>query len=154
VIRDFIPQSWPVRIEGGNPNYNIYAGGAWIDSAYLSLKRAKHIKVWKPAEVPNYLNYGKNPRVGNIIVVADSAWSVSVQIPVKHYSGGSHGYDIRNTDMHAIFYAVGPAFKQNYVHPSFQNIHIYPLLAYLLGIKPASTDGDFQQVINMLKPVK
>lgn len=154
VLRDFIPESWPVRIEGGNPNFNLYADGAWADSAYISLKRALHIKVWKPSEVPQYLNYGTNPRVGNIILVADSAWSISVQKPKKAYSGGTHGYDTRNTDMHAIFYAVGPAFKQNYVQPSFQNIHIYPLLAYLLGIQPAKTDGDLQQIVTMLNPVK
>jgi len=153
-LRDFIPQYWPVRMEGGNPNYNIYAEGAWVDSAYLSLKKAQHIKVWKPSEVRDYFNNGKNPRIGNIIVVADSAWSVSVQKPEKIYSGGSHGYDIRNTDMHAIFYAVGPAFKQNYIQPSFQNTNIYPLLAYLLGIKPAANDGDIRNVIQILKPIK
>ncbi len=152
VIRDYIPAKWPVRIEGGNPNFNIYAKGAWVDSAYLSLKKAPHLSVWKPNEVPAYLNYGKNQRVGNIIVVADSAWSVSVLRPNEKLTGGTHGYDPRDTDMHAIFYAAGPAFRQHYVQPSFQNIHIYPLLAYLLGIKPAETDGDLKQVIGMLKP--
>jgi predicted AlkP superfamily pyrophosphatase or phosphodiesterase len=154
VLRDFIPESWPVRIEGGNPNFNLYADGAWVDSAFISLKKAQHIKVWRPSEVPGYLNYGKNPRVGNIIIVADSAWSVSLQKPKKTISGGTHGYDTRNTDMHAIFYAVGPAFKQDYIQPSFQNTHIYSLLAYLLGILPADTDGNLKEVINMLKPVK
>jgi alkaline phosphatase D len=154
VLRNYIPESWPVRIEGGNPNFNLYAEGAWVDSAYISLKKASHIKVWKPAEVPQCLNYGTNHRVGNIIVVADSSWSVSLQKPKKQYTGGTHGYDTRNTDMHAIFYAVGPAFKQNYIQPSFQNTHIYSLLAYLLGIKPAQTDGNLKEVINMLKPVK
>jgi predicted AlkP superfamily pyrophosphatase or phosphodiesterase len=154
VLRDYIPESWPVKIEGGTPNFNLYAEGAWIDSAYQSLKKAPHLEVWKPSEVPAYLNYGTNPRVGNIIVVADSAWAVSVQKPKKAYTGGTHGYDIRNSDMHAVFYAAGPAFKENYVQPSFQNIHIYPLLAYLLGINPAPSDGDLNQVITMLKPVK
>ena len=154
VLRDFIPESWPVRIEGGNPNFNIYAEGAWVDSAYYSLCKVAHLKVWKPSEVPHYLNYGRNPRVGKIIVVADSAWSVSIQKPKKQFSGGTHGYDIHDTDIHAIFYAIGPAFKQNYVQPSFQNTDIYPLLAYLLGIKPAKTDGNIQEVIHMLKPVK
>jgi hypothetical protein len=56
--------------------------------------------------------------------------------------------------MHAIFYAVGPAFKQNYIQPSFQNTNIYPLLAYLLGIKPAANDGDIRNVIQILKPIK
>lgn len=151
-IRDFIPENWPVRIEGGNPNFNLYAEDGWVDSAYHALKKANHLQVWKPAEVPEHLNYGSNPKVGDIIVVADSAWSVTFRKPKKHFTGGTHGYDIRNTDVHAIFYAAGPAFKQNYVHPAFQNIHIYPLLARLLGIQSAKTDGDLLQVIDMLKP--
>lgn len=151
VLRDYIPQSWPVRIEGGTPNFNLYAQGAWKDSAYVALKKAPHIQVWKPAEVPAYLNYGKNPRVGDIIVVADSAWSVSISKPEIESTGGTHGYDPRDTDMHAIFYAVGPDFKKNYIQSSFQNIHIYPLLAYLLGIQPAKTDGDLKQVIDMVR---
>lgn len=151
-LRDHIPAGWPVRIEGGNPNFNLYAEGEWVDSTYHALKKAEHIRVWKPTEIPEYLNYGSNPRVGEIIVVADSAWSLTLNRPKQQFTGGTHGYDIRNTDVHAIFYAAGPAFKQNYVHPSFQNIHIYPLLARLLGIRPAKTDGDLQQVIDMLKP--
>jgi alkaline phosphatase D len=151
-IRDFIPENWPVRIEGGNPNFNIYAEDGWGDSAYLALKKSNHLQVWKPSEVPEHLNYGSNPKVGDIIVVADSAWSITLKNPKKQFTGGTHGYDIRNTDIHAIFYASGPAFKLNYIHPSFQNIHIYPLLARLLGINPAKTDGDLLQVIDMLKP--
>ena len=154
VLRDYIPQSWPVMIQGGTPNFNIYAPGVWKDSAYMALKKAPHIQVWKPVEVPAYLNYGKNQRVGDIIVVADSAWSVSLSKVEKESTGGTHGYDPRDTDMHAIFYAVGPDFKKNYVQPSFQNIHIYPLLAYLLAILPAKTDGDLQQVIDMVKSRK
>ena len=154
VLRDFIPETWPVRIEGGNPNYNIYADKAWADSAYNVLKKIKGIEVWKPAEVPAYLRYGSNPRVGDLIVVADSAWSVTLNKPQKEYTGGTHGYDIRDTDIHAIFYATGPAFKKNFVQPSFPNVDLYPLLAYMLGIKPKATDGDLNQVIMMLKPSK
>jgi len=151
-LSTYIPENWPVRIEGGNPNFNLYAEGAWIDSAYTALKKAGHLQVWKPAEVPEHLNYGKNPRVGDIIVVADSAWCVTLNQPNESFTGGTHGYDIRNTDIHAIFYAAGPAFKQGYVHSSFQNTDIYPLLAHLLGINPAKTDGDLRHVSGMLKP--
>ena len=153
-LRDYIPESWPVRIEGGNPNYNLYADKAWTDSAYFALKKVKGIKVWRPNEVPGYLNYGTNPRVGSIILVADSSWSISLSAPDKTFTGGTHGYDIRNTDIHAIFYATGPAFKRGYVQPSFPNTDIYPLLAFLLGIEPANTDGDFNHVIHMLKMTK
>ncbi len=151
-LRDFIPESWPVKIEGGNPNFNIYTSGSWVDTVYLALGKAAGIKVWKPAEVPSYLNYGTNPRVGDIVVVADSAWSVTLNHPKNDFTGGTHGYDIRNTDVHAIFYAAGPDFKQGYIQPSFQNIHIYSLLAHLLGIIPAKTDGDLDFVLDMLKP--
>ncbi len=153
-LRDYIPISWPVRIEGGNPNFNIYADKLWTDSVYFALKKAPGIKVWKPDEVPQYLNYGKNPRVGSIILVADSSWSISLSAPDKTFTGGTHGYDIRNTDIHAIFYATGPAFNRGYVQPAFPNTDIYPLLAFLLGIKPANTDGDFNHVIHMLKMTK
>jgi alkaline phosphatase D len=149
---DFIPESWPVRIEGGNPNFNIYSSGPWVDSVYMALSKAPGIKVWKPAAVPLYLNYGTNPRVGDLIVVADSAWSITLNHPKSDFTGGTHGYDIRNTDVHAIFYAAGPDFKQGFIQPAFQNIHIYSLLAHLLGIIPAKTDGDLQPVIDMLKP--
>jgi len=152
VLRDYIPAEWPVRIEGGNPNFNLYAKGYWIDSTYNILKKVNGLTVWKPGEVPEYLQYGSNARVGNLILVADSAWSLTLKTPKKSFSGGTHGYDINNMDMHTIFYAAGPAFKENFVQPSFQNIHIYPLLAHLLGIVPAKTDGDLFKVSGMLKP--
>ncbi len=151
VLNDYIPGNWKLRIEGGNPNFNIYGEGQWIDSAYNSLKRAPHIKVWKPDEIPAYLNYGKNPKDGDIIAVADSGWSLTLKKPLIPSEGGAHGYEINNTDMHAIFYAAGPAFKVNYIHPSFRNVDIYPLLAHLLGIVPAQNDGDIREVIDMLK---
>jgi alkaline phosphatase D len=151
-LKDHIPGNWPVRMEGGNPNFNFYADGTYADSVYLALKPLKGISVYRPSEIPEHLNYGKNPRVGDVIVFADSAWSITFNKPKKQFTGGTHGYDIRNTDVHTIFYAAGPAFKQNYIHPSFQNIHIYPLLALLLGIMPAKTDGDLLQVVDMLKP--
>ncbi len=150
VLRELIPEYWPVLIEGGNPNFNLYCEGAWIDSVYNALKGVEGIQAWRPFDVPGYLNYGHNHRVGDIIIVADSAWSVTKNKPENAYTGGTHGYDIKNTDIHAIFYAAGPDFKKDYVHPSFQNTHIYILLAHLLGIKPVATDGNFQTIQDML----
>jgi len=150
VLTDYIPEKWPVRFEGGNPNFNLYVEKNYVDLVYSSLKKAKGINVWKPAEVPGHLHYGSNPRVGDIIVVADSGWSVTEFAPDQMYTGGTHGYDIQNTDIHAIFYASGPDFKKGYFRPSFQNIHIYSLLAHLLKIRPVETDGSFDAVKDML----
>lgn len=150
-LSDFISESWNVRIEGGDPMYNIYAEAPVVDSVYQRLKAVPHMQVWKAGEVPAHLNYRGNLRIGDIVIVADSAWSITRNAPKESYTGGTHGYDPRNTAMHTIFYAAGPAFKQGYVQPSFQNIHIYPLLAKILGIVPAKTDGDLEQVMGMLR---
>jgi len=151
-LDDYIPKTWPVIIEGANPMFSFYCDEAWADSVYLSLKKAENLNVWKSDQIPERLNYGNNPRTGSIVALADSAWSITFRRPGRTYSGGTHGYDINNTDMHAIFYAAGPAFKKNYIHPTFRNTNIYPLLAHLLGIIPAKTDGDLKEVIDMLNP--
>ena len=64
---------------------------------------------------------------------------------------GNHGYDNREKDMWAIFYATGPAFKKGYVQQVFPNISIYPLIAYLLGIQIPPADGKLRPVRKMLK---
>jgi hypothetical protein len=43
--------------------------------------------------------------------------------------------------MRGIFVARGPAFRRGVVVPAFRNIHLYPLLARLLGLEPATNDG-------------
>jgi hypothetical protein len=52
--------------------------------------------------------------------------------------------------MQAIFLARGPAFKKGVMVPPFQNIHIYALLAHLLGLTPAPNDGSLDSVKSVL----
>jgi len=53
--------------------------------------------------------------------------------------------------MHSIFYAAGPAFKKNRLHPTFTNIDIYPRVGEILKINVPNSDGDIRNVIGMLK---
>ncbi|RLD50196.1 MAG: alkaline phosphatase family protein, partial [Bacteroidetes bacterium] len=122
----------------------------FIDSVYLQLKKVQHITCWKSGELPERLHYGNNPRTLDIIVVADSSWSL-VSEKKKKVGKGTHGYDNDNKDMHAIFYAYGPAFKSNYTASTFTNVDIYPLIANILGLQPAKTDGDIENVKGVLK---
>ena len=64
---------------------------------------------------------------------------------------GAHGYDPTNPYMHAIFRAVGPAFKQGYIARQFENVDIYPLICHLLGIEPAPCDGQLDRIKHILK---
>ena len=53
--------------------------------------------------------------------------------------------------MGAIFIAAGPAFREGVTVPAFQNIHVYPLLAEILGIRPARVDGSIDSVRALLR---
>lgn len=125
----------------------------YADSVYLGLQKAPHLRVWKRDSIPDYLHYGTHPRVLDLVIALDDGWSVTDRPnpDPERYHGGSHGYDPTFKSMHAIFYAAGPAFKTGYVHPTFENVHIYSLIAEILNLDPAPTDGDLKTVAGMLK---
>ena len=149
-LEDHIKASWIREIQGYNPNFNIMAKDGCLDSLYDALQQADHLKVWKSGQLPERLHYGTNARCMDLIVLADSAWRIVDRRTGRRSSRGDHGYDNRDTDMHAVFYATGPAFKTNYIHPTFNNTDLYLLMAHILGLKPAETDGNFNNVKAML----
>ena len=63
----------------------------------------------------------------------------------EYKSNGTHGYDPAVKNMHGIFYAIGPQIKSNYKIGTFENIHVYPLICELLGIKPYADAPDAPQ---------
>lgn len=83
-------------------------------------------------------------------MLADSAWTI-VQNPARRVPKGAHGFDADNPNMHAIFYASGPVFKQGYQAGGFNNIDLYLLIARLLNLRPAAVDGTIDKVAGMLK---
>ncbi|NQT78588.1 MAG: alkaline phosphatase family protein [Bacteroidetes bacterium] len=150
-LEDYIKDSWVKNLQGYNPNYNILAEDGCMDSLYHALTAGDHFTVWKAGEVPERLHYGTHPRITDLIVCADSAWRLKWKRDDRKGPYGDHGYDNRNTDMHAIFYATGPAFKKGHVHPTFNNVDLYPLMAYILGLEPAEVDGKLENVVDMLE---
>jgi predicted AlkP superfamily pyrophosphatase or phosphodiesterase len=64
---------------------------------------------------------------------------------------GNHGYDDTLPSMRAIFVAQGPAFRRGVTVPPFRSIHVYPLLAEVLDLAPAPTDGSLDSVRAMLR---
>lgn len=149
VMENHINTAWFSEIQGYNPNFLLKVKDGLLDTACYVLSKIPHIKAWKHGEVPEHLNYGSHPRTLDIILVADPGWIVTWE-ERDSYSKGAHGYDNNNFDMHAIFYATGPAFKKGIVFPTFDNIDIYPLIAEILGLKPAEVDGKLENVKEML----
>lgn len=120
-LDDYINPVWMDTLLGNNPTYMFAPKEGYIDSVYFALKKSGHLQVWKKSEIPEHLHYGKHSRVMEIVAAADSSWSIVLRKDLENddYFGGTHGYDPGNKDMHAIFYACGPAFKKGYVHPTF-----------------------------------
>ncbi len=136
--------------DGGNPVYNLGVKPGKLETVYEKLKKVQHIEVWKHDSLPARLHYGTNIRTHDLTVVADSNWSIYWSWHIG-YGGGTHGYDNQWRAMHAIFYAAGPTFKKGYRQKSFPNVDIYPLITKILQLKPAKTDGDLNEVKDMLK---
>ncbi len=147
-----LKKHWVEYALGGNPIYNIQAKEGFKDSIRIALENIDGLICYENPNVPAYLNYGTNDRCLDFTVVADSAWSIIKRKPRKDYGdGGTHGYDISNKNMNAMFYAYGPAFKEGYEQPMFKNVSVYPLICHVLGLRPAPNDGEFEEVGGMLK---
>ena len=145
----YIKKEWNARIEGDSPAL-IYVDRPEIaDSIVNALQGVDHIRAWKKGDVPEYLHYGTNPNIGDVVVLPDLGWVFRNNTKVI---AGNHGWDHTASDMQVGFRAIGPDFKVGYVRPgSFRNVCIYPLLAHLLGIIPEPNDGDLQEVGDILK---
>ncbi len=150
-LSDHVQRGWFVRTHGGNPLYSLQPKPEMADSVYRILSKVDNIHVWKTSDIPERLNYGKNPRTLDMVVLADSTWSVGWgPATARYYSGGAHGWDNAQKDMHTIFYARGPAFKTNHSHPFIEVVDLYPLIARILKLVPAQTDGRIERTLHML----
>jgi len=150
-LSEFTPREWYVRTHGGNPMLHVTPREGMIDSVVSILSKVDNISVWKKQDVPARLNFGNNERIEQLVILADSTWSIGWGKPrADFYTGGAHGWDNAKKDMHAIFYAMGPAFKQNHRHPAIEVVDLYPLIARIMGLVPAPVDGKLERVEGML----
>lgn len=149
-VLDYLKPEWLGYKEVINPIMSLQAKPGFQDSIAIALKKVPHIKFWKSSEVPKRLHYGTNPRVHDFVIEAEKGYSL-VSKESTYIKGGTHGYDNDEKDMHAIFYAKGPAFKVDKKVGTFQNVSVYPLIAHILGLQIEEVDGKLSEVENMLK---
>lgn len=140
----------------GSTLINLYAKNkSDIRPAYRKLKKdATGFHVYLKKNTPRRWHYGKRDdcfnRIGDIILVADPGKVFNFF--KKRTSHGEHGYDNSLQEMQATFYVWGPAFKSHLQIPAFANIHVYPLITHILGLKQTCTvDGDFSVLKGILK---
>jgi predicted AlkP superfamily pyrophosphatase or phosphodiesterase len=121
-------------------------GAMWFDGDTARQRRAHavlvaalpHAHVYTRAELPARF-HAAVARIGDLVLVADDGWAFGPT--TKPHLPGNHGYDPMQPDMHALFIASGAGIRRGVVLAPFENVHIYPLVAHLLRLTPAPTDG-------------
>lgn len=140
------------KIQGFGPMMMIDAPKDALSSIYKTLvKNHKHYQVYWREDVPEYYHFSHHPYISPIVIIAEMGWSLVdnniLEYGKTYLARGNHGYDSNRLDMHGIFYAMGPAFKQGYHTGSLWNIDIYPLICKILNIIPnQNIDGDLERI--------
>lgn len=144
-------------VAGFNPKSDSAAAQAHFAAIERKLQQPQsHMQCWDKTRIPARFAYGHNPRVPQLVCLADVGWRITTTSFLAHKDGdvsiGDHGYDNANPLMQALFIAHGPAFRVNAKVPAFPNVDVYPLMTHLLGIPAAANDGNYDEVKDMLKP--
>ena len=106
-----------------------------------SYEKSSLYEVYEKGKMPESWNYGTHPRVGDVFIKMTPGNYISSKNRIERTLEtesfrGEHGFNPEDTeDMGAIFYANGPNFKNGATLPKFNNIHVYPLIARILGIQ-------------------
>ncbi len=112
-----------------------------------------HARVYARAETPARWALRAQPRAGDLLIVADSGWTVVPAPPARPLHGGGHGWDpAADRAMRAIFLAAGPHVRARGEIAAVENVHVAPFLGALLGVAwPAgATDGDVRVLAPLL----
>jgi predicted AlkP superfamily pyrophosphatase or phosphodiesterase len=155
ILDDYVAPD-AVRVDALSPVLMLRPRAGLEDSVLRGLRAAPHLAVYRRDSLPRRWHLAGSPRVSPIVAVADEGWSIARRsLPgaaAPHPSYGEHGYDDSLSSMGALFVARGPAFRSGLVVPAFRNLHVYPLLAELLGVQPAPAEGALDSVRGMLRP--
>lgn len=157
VVDDYISLD-DVMVADINPTLGLFPKPEKEEAVYRALRAAHpRLKIYRRAETPDRWHYRYHPNIPPLIGVVDEGWQVlrrstleEIRSGKTRASGGNHGYDPRYQSMRGIFVAAGPAFKHDERVRAFENVDIYNTLAAVLGITPASNDGDPRTVRRLL----
>ena len=130
-----------------------------VETVYAALKdRHPHLAVYRRDEIPAVYGIAGHPRLPAIVGIADEGWYITStreidrwEEPGRKAPAGTHGYDARLKSMQGLFIASGPRIKSGRTVAAFENIHVYELMCAILGLTPASNDGDPAVTRDMLR---
>lgn len=128
------------------------------DVIYAGLSGAHPaLRAYRRAHLPARWRIDHPDRTGDIVVIADPGWVLFARSLTRKYEGrlgGMHGYDRHHPEMLGTFLAAGPRFAAGVKVEAFENVEIYGLIAEILDLAPAETDGDLARVRHLLAPAR
>jgi hypothetical protein len=159
VLDDYISLD-DVDLTEVNPTLGVFPKPGREEAVYAALAKAHpRLRVYRRQETPAHWHYRDHPRIPPLVGVVDEGWQVLRRSTIadriaRRLVGprGEHGYDPQTAmSMRGIFIAAGPAFRQGVTVPEFENVHVYQVLATILGVRPAPNDGDPSIARRLLK---
>ena len=152
-VSDWGPAAQIWTVDGGPSADEILAA---IDTGRPGIRRA-----WKKGNAPARYHFDDHQRVPDVTVEAELGWMISNK---PYYAGmqrgvlnGMHGWDPAWYRMHGIFIAHGPAFEAGERLPAVRAVDLYSLMAELMEVPPARTDGSitpFEPLLASQTPVR
>ena len=128
------------------------------EAIFKELKAKEHLfKVYKTTETPGFEYTPTNSGWGPIQIIPDPGYyftsnrAIAYKKNTKILVSGEHGFDPKLQEMNGILYGNGPAFKKGYRAPAVKNIHLYPLMCEILGLRiPKEVDGKLSELEEVL----
>ena len=104
------------------------------------------LDVYLREDVPAELHFEGHHRIPEIIAIAGDGWTIFrdrayFEENGQNVRGATHGYHPSLISMRALFLASGPSFESGMHIEPFENVHLYALMAHILDLDPAETDG-------------
>jgi predicted AlkP superfamily pyrophosphatase or phosphodiesterase len=123
---------------------------ASVGALYDRLVQANpHLRVFTHATMPDRLHYSEHRRIPPITGIPELGWVATTHARRANRQNeglqpqkGTHGFDPRNRDMHAVFIAAGPRVAHGLVAPMMANVDVYDFLCAVLGVPPLPNDGN------------
>jgi predicted AlkP superfamily pyrophosphatase or phosphodiesterase len=146
-MEDLLPKTAYRSLTGGAfmTIYPAKGHEAQVEAALL--QPHARMACWRKSDIPARFHYGKSPRVAPLFCLPETGWILTTRdYKPSSLERGAHGYDHQSPEMAAVFIANGPDIRSGVVLPAFDNVSVYPLLARLLGVRPAPNHGRLSDV--------
>ena len=137
-------------------SFSIRGDKQTLDSVYQQLKSNEdQFQVYKKEDIPDRFRVKNSPRFPDLLMIPESGYLISsrgyAESRENYATGGSHGYDNLAEDMFGLFLIYGPDFANGKKIDAVENVHIYELIAHLLEIESAGTDGSIEALKSTLR---